>query len=82
MKSLILAASFVTLAAAAPAIADTESPASCRDLAKQTSVALSGAAGDVNEAKSESRAGLQACNFGLYKNGADHYRKALSLLGK
>jgi hypothetical protein len=82
MKSLILAASLITLVAAAPAMAETDGPSSCRDLAKQTSAALSGAAGDVNEAKSESRAGLQACNFGLYKNGAEHYRKALSLLGK
>jgi hypothetical protein len=82
MKSLILAASFAALAVAVPAMADTDGPSSCRDLAKQTSAALSGAAGDATEAKLESRAGLQACNFGLYKNGADHYRKALTLLGK
>jgi hypothetical protein len=82
MKSLILAASFAILAAAAPAMADTDNAASCRTLAKQASTALSNASGDVTEAKAESQAGMQACNFGLWQSGSAHYRKALSLLGK
>jgi hypothetical protein len=82
MKSLILAASFILLAAAAPAIADTDNATSCRTLAQQTRAALSNASGDVTEAKAESSAGMQACNFGLWQNGSAHYRKALTLLGK
>jgi hypothetical protein len=82
MKSLMLAGSFVTLAAAAPAMADTDSATSCRTLAQQTRAALSNASGDVTEAKTESSAGMQACNFGLWQNGSAHYRKALTLLGK
>jgi len=82
MKSLILAASFVTLAAAAPAMADTDNATSCHTLAQQTNAALSNASGDVTEAKAESSAGLQACNFGLWQKGSAHYRKALTLLGK
>jgi hypothetical protein len=81
MKSLILAASFVTLAAVAPAMA-ADNATSCRTLGQQTAEALSSASGDATEAKTEIRMGMQACNFGLFKNGADHYRKALSLLGK
>ncbi len=81
MKSLILAAAFVTLAAAAPAMA-ADNATSCRALGQQTAEALSSASGDATEAKAEIRMGMQACNFGLFKNGADHYRKALSLLGK
>jgi hypothetical protein len=80
MKSLILAGSFAILAA--PAMADTDNAASCRTLARQTNAALSNASGDVTEAKTESSAGMQACNFGLWQNGAAHYRKALTLLGK
>ena len=53
-----------------------------RTLARQTNAALSNASGDVTEAKTESSAGMQACNFGLWQNGAAHYRKALTLLGK
>lgn len=82
MKSLILAASFVALAAAAPAMADTDSATSCRVLAQQTNAALSNTSGDATEAKAESSAGMQACNFGLWKSGSAHYRKALTLLGK
>ncbi len=83
MKSLILAASFVTLAAAAPAMAASDNAASCRALGQQTTAALNDASGDAaTEARAETRMGMQACNFGLFKNGADHYRKALSLLGK
>jgi hypothetical protein len=82
MKPLILAASFVLLAAAAPAMADTDNATSCRSLAQQTNAALSNASGDVAEAKAEIRTGMQACNFGLWQNGSAHYRKALTLLGK
>jgi hypothetical protein len=81
VKSLILAGSFVILAA--PAMADTDNVTSCRTLAQQTSAALSNnASGDVTQAKAESSAGMQACNFGLWQNGSAHYRKALTLLGK
>jgi hypothetical protein len=82
MKSLILATSFIFLAAAAPAMADTDNAASCRTLAQQTRAALSNASSDVTEAKAESSAGMQACSFGLWRNGSTHYRKALTLLGK
>ena len=80
MKSLILAGSFVILAA--PAMADTDNATSCRTLAQQTRAALSNASGDLTEAKAESSAGMQACNFGLWQNGSAHYRKALTLLSK
>jgi hypothetical protein len=80
MKAFIFAASFVLLTA--PAMADTDNAASCHTLAQQTNAALSNASGDATEAKAESSAGMQACNFGLWKNGAAHYRKALTLLGK
>ena len=82
MKTLILVSSFILLAAAAPAMADTDDVTSCRKLAHDTAAALSNASGDVTEAKAESRAGMQACNFGLWQNGSAHYRKALTLLGK
>jgi len=80
MKSLILAGSFVILAA--PAIADTDNATSCRTLAQQTRAALANASGDLTEAQAESSAGMQACNFGLWQNGSAHYRKALTLLSK
>ena len=85
MKPLFVAASLVATAltfAAVPALAATDDAASCRLLAGQANSAISAASGDATQARDEARAGMQACNFGLYKNGADHYRKALSLLGK
>ena len=81
MKSLILAASFVTLAAVAPAMA-ADNATSCRTLNQQTTEALSATSGDAAEARTQVRLGQEACNFGQFKNGAEHYRKALSLLGK
>ncbi len=81
MKSLIIAASLFATVAIVPAMAADDASA-CRVLAGQTNTALSGASGDAAQAKDEARAGQQACNFGLYKSGAEHYRKALSLLGK
>lgn len=82
MKTLMIAASFTALASIAPAMADTADSSTCRNLSKETSAALSSATGDVTEARTESRRGMQSCNFGLYDNGALHFRKALALLGK
>ena len=84
MKSMLLAASFaaLSLTAAVPALAETADSASCRSLGKEAGAALTGASGDVTEAKREVRQGLDACKFGLWENGTAHYRKALTLLGK
>ena len=84
MKSMIFAASFaaLSLTAAIPALADSADSASCRTVGKLAKDALSGASGDVSEAKREARMGSDACNFGLWENGTAHYRKALTLLGK
>jgi hypothetical protein len=84
MKTLFVAASVfaATLTmAAVPALAADDAHV-CHTLASQTNSAISAATGDVSQARDEAREGLEACNFALYKNGADHYRKALSLLGK
>ncbi len=84
MKPTLIAASIFAAAltfAAVPALA-ADSAATCHTLAGQTNSAISSATGDATQAKDEASAGMQACNFGLYAKGADHYRKALSLLGK
>lgn len=84
MKPLFVAASLVATAltfAAVPALA-ADDVSACRLLAGQTNSAISAASGDAAQAREEARAGQAACNFGLYKSGAEHYRKALSLLGK
>lgn len=84
MKPLFIAASvFVTALtfAAVPAMA-ADNAAACRILSGQTNSAISNASGDVAQAREEARAGQAACQFGMWKSGADHYRKALSLLGK
>lgn len=67
---------------AAPAMAQPDDMRTCRLLASQVHAAIKDATGDVAAARRENVAGMQACNFALYKNGSDHYRKALSLLGK
>ena len=82
MKTLFVAASIVTLSLAvvAPAMAETADASTCRALSQQVGAALS--AGDNADARAEQRAGLAACNAGLYANGAAHYHKALSIVGK
>jgi len=81
MKTPMLAASFavLTLAVAGPAMADS-TKATCGQMAAKVSEALNGA--DNPEARNEQRAGTTACSVGFYDNGVNHYRKALSLLGK
>jgi hypothetical protein len=82
MKTLFVAASIVTLslAVAAPAMAESADASTCRALSQQVGAALS--ASDNADARAEQRAGLAACNAGLYANGAAHYHKALSIVGK
>jgi hypothetical protein len=84
MKSHVLAVSFfaLSLAAVAPALAETADAGTCLDLGKQVGAALNDATGDVAAARAEQRQGQAACSQGLYGNGAAHYRKALSLAGK
>jgi hypothetical protein len=81
MKSAFVAASLFLTVAAVPALA-ADNAATCRTLGSQTNTALSAASGDVSKAQDEANAGMAACNFGLWAKGAEHYRKALSLLGK
>lgn len=82
MKSLFVAASLFTAAlTAAPAMADSADVSTCRTLAQQVASALS-ASGDATEARAEQRQGTISCSQGFYANGASHYRKALTLLGK
>lgn len=82
MKTLFVSAAFVTLslAVAVPAMAETADASTCRALSQQVGSALSGS--DNADARAEQRAGLAACNAGLYANGAAHYHKALSIAGK
>jgi hypothetical protein len=85
MKTLFIAAPIfaAALTIAAPAFAADDNYASCHHLAGETNAAMGSASGDsAAAARDEARAGMQACNFGMYKSGAEHYRKALSLLGK
>lgn len=82
MKTFFAATAFVTLslAIAAPAMAETADASTCRTLGAQVGSALSGT--DNADARSEQRAGLAACQAGLYANGAAHLHKALSIVGK
>lgn len=80
MKTVMIAASLAALTlAAAPAMADN-SKATCGQMASKVSEALNGV--DNAEARNEQRAGTTACSVGFYDSGVNHYRKALSLLGR
>jgi hypothetical protein len=83
MKTAILTAALLSLSAAvftAPAWA-AEDATTCRNLGKDVASAMDKASGDLSQARAEQRIGLQSCRFGQFDNGAQHYRKALDMLG-
>lgn len=87
MKALNIAAATLALtvtlglAAAIPAAAQTnDNAATCAQLGREVSAAISGT--DNADARTEKNLGMKACQFGMWQNGADHYRKALQILGK
>ena len=84
MRFITPSAIVLALAAAAvpPASAnEKDTQASCMAAGSQISQALSGTQQTADEARHESRLGLEACNAGFYHQGMVHYAKAMELLG-
>ena len=54
----------------------------CALLDGQVYAAIRSSTGDTKEASNERRKGAEFCHRGFYRNGVDHYKKALQLLGQ
>ena len=65
--------------AATSAFAREESAATCANAQNQVATALSSASNA--DAAKEQRLGQQFCHAGYYRQGVDHYAKAMQLLG-
>ena len=88
MRNLKLAAGVAILCStlavgAASADAQTASVSGCLDMAQQVKAALVTNAQSANyqEAVKQQGYGREFCNNSYYRNGIDHYSRALALLG-
>jgi hypothetical protein len=87
MRNLKFATSIAVLCSAlvagsTAAMADSQTAASCHDMAEQVNAALAANAQSPNyqEAVKEKNNGLSFCNESFYQYGINHYSHALALL--
>lgn len=81
IKSSALALALCAAGLSAASANEKDTQAACTAAGSQVVAALNGASQNADQARTEQKLGLQACNARFYHVGLVHYGKAMELLG-